>query len=125
MKELVSNRLQLNRLLGLSNLYYIDPEDREISAELIELRRHLVDAISRCPEVELEQLWATELGGVIGLLFDLVCKKPLGPEDEERKQRAVTFLNPQAGGGFGNPGALNVFDCDGLFHARKYEGGQC
>ena len=37
--EFVSNRLQLNRLLGLSNLYYIDPEDAEIRAELLQMRR--------------------------------------------------------------------------------------
>ena len=60
--ELVSNRLHLNRLLGLSNLYYIDPEDREIASELIELRRNLVDAIDCCPETELEQFWSTEFG---------------------------------------------------------------
>ena len=30
LQELVGNRIQLNRLLGLSNLYYIDPEDQEI-----------------------------------------------------------------------------------------------
>ena len=28
--DLVADRIQLNRLLGLSNLYYIDPEDLEI-----------------------------------------------------------------------------------------------
>ena len=31
LQELVGNRVQLNRLLGLSNLYYIDPEDRNSS----------------------------------------------------------------------------------------------
>ena len=34
LKELVNNRIQLNRMLGLSNLYYIDPEDEEILKEL-------------------------------------------------------------------------------------------
>ena len=61
LQELVGNRIQLNRLLGLSNLYYIDPEDQEILQELA-VRLSLIDAIERCPESELEQLWATDLG---------------------------------------------------------------
>ena len=39
--ELVGNRIQLNRLLGLSNLYYIDPEDQEILQELRQVRLSL------------------------------------------------------------------------------------
>ena len=58
-----------------------------LSRELIELRRHLVDAISRCPEVELEQLWATELGERYwALVRSGVQKEPLTPDDEDRKQ---------------------------------------
>ena len=110
LQELVTNRLQLNRLLGLSNLYYIDPEDKEICAELLELRRNLVDAIMCCSEDELEQLWATELGERYwALVRSGVQKEPLTQEDEDRKQIAVTKLNPQAGGGFGKSGALNAF----------------
>ena len=29
--QLLENRIQLNRLLGLSNLFYIDPDDEELS----------------------------------------------------------------------------------------------
>lgn len=110
LQELITNRIQLNRLLGLSNLYYIDPEDREICDELVELRRHLVDAIERCPEQELAQLWSTELGERYwALVRSGVQKEPLAPEDEARKQKATTILNPQLGGGFGKPGAINAF----------------
>ena len=62
LQELVGNRIQLNRLLGLSNLYYIDPEDQEILQELRQVRLSLIEAIERCPESELEGLWATDLG---------------------------------------------------------------
>ena len=62
LQELLANRVQLNRLLGLSNLYYIDPEDQEILQELRQVRLSLIDAINRCPESELEQIWATDLG---------------------------------------------------------------
>ena len=34
LQELVGNRTQLNRLLGLSNLYYIDPEDQKCSGSV-------------------------------------------------------------------------------------------
>ena len=58
----MGNRIQLNRLLGLSNLYYIDPEDQEILHELRQVRLSLIEAIERCPESDLEQLWSTDLG---------------------------------------------------------------
>ena len=53
LQELVGNRIQLNRLLGLSNLYYIDPDDQEILQELRQVRLSLIGAIERCPESEL------------------------------------------------------------------------
>ena len=59
---MVGNRIQLNRLLGLSNLYYIDPEDQEILQELRQVRLSLIEAIERCPESDLDQLWSTDLG---------------------------------------------------------------
>ena len=36
------DRIFLNRVLGLSNLYYIDPEDQEILQELREVRLQTV-----------------------------------------------------------------------------------
>ena len=110
LQQLVANRLHLNRLLGLSNLYYIDPDDHEITSELIELRGHFADAIQCCPESQLEQLWATELGERYwALVRSGIQKEPLSTEDESRKQTSVNALNPQAGGGFGVPGSLNAF----------------
>ena len=110
LQELVSNRLHLNRLLGLSNLYYIDPEDLEIVSELTDLRRQFVDAIEICPESDLERLWGTELGERYwALVRSGIQKESLSPDDEARKQKAVNKLNPRSGGGFGTPGALNSF----------------
>ena len=110
LQELVANRIQLNRLLGLSNLYYIDPEDQEIRHELEQVRSSLADAIDRCPEHQLEQLWATELGDRYwALVRSGIQKETLSPADEARRQAAVRKLDPGTGGGFGTPGALNAF----------------
>ena len=109
LQELVGNRIQLNRLLGLSNLYYIDPEDQEIRRELEQLRSQLVDAIDRCPESQLELLWSTDLGDRFwALVRSGIQKEALSPADEARKQGAVRKLDPGAGGGFGIPGATNA-----------------
>uniref|UniRef100_UPI0040471C33 hypothetical protein n=1 Tax=Cyanobium sp. TaxID=2164130 RepID=UPI0040471C33 len=108
--ELVGNRIQLNRLLGLSNLYYIDPEDQEIRQELEQVRSNLVDAIDRCPEAQLEQLWSTDLGDRFwALVRSGIQKENLSPADEVRKQAAVRRLDSAAGGGFSTPGSTNAF----------------
>ena len=45
LQALVSDRLQLNRLLGLSNLYYIDPDDTDVKTDLIDVRSKLAQSI--------------------------------------------------------------------------------
>ena len=109
-QELVGNRIQLNRMLGLSNLYYIDPEDQEILQELRQLRLSFVEAIARCPEQQLEQFWATDLGDRYwAMVRSGVQKEPLNPAEDAQKQAATAKLQPSQGGGFGVPGATNAF----------------
>ncbi len=110
LQELIGNRVQLNRMLGLSNLYYIDPEDQEILQELRQIRLDLIAAIIRCPEDQLEQLWATDLGDRYwAMVRSGVQKEPLTPAEEQHKHWAATRLQPSQGGGFGTPGSLNAF----------------
>ena len=110
LQELVGNRIQLNRLLGLSNLYYIDPEDQEILQELRQVRLSLIEAIECCPEPELEQLWATDLGDRYwALVRSGIQKEALTPAEEHKKQSVTQALNTAVGGGFGRPGAVNAF----------------
>lgn len=110
LQELVSNRIQLNRLLGLSNLYYIDPEDQEILHELRQVRFSLIEAIERCPEDQLQAIWATDLGDRYwALVRSGIQKEAMTPAEEQKKQAVTHKLNPAAGGGFGAPGALNAF----------------
>ena len=110
LQELVGSRTQLNRLLGLSNLYYIDPEDQEILHELRQVRLSLIEAIERCPETDLEHLWATDLGDRYwALVRSGVQKEALNPAEEHKKNVVTQNLNAEAGGGFGKPGAINSF----------------
>jgi len=109
LQELVGNRVQLNRLLGLSNLYYIDPEDQEILHELRQVRLSLIEAIGRCPEDQLEGIWATDFGDRYwSLVRSGIQKEPMTPVEEEKKHYVTQKLNPASGGGFGKPGAINA-----------------
>ena len=109
LQELVGNRVQLNRLLGLSNLFYIDPEDQEILNELRQVRLSLIDAIECCPENELESIWATEFGDRYwALVRSGIQKEAMTPMEEQKKHAVTQKLNPAAGGGIGTPGAINA-----------------
>ncbi|AII42081.1 hypothetical protein KR100_01495 [Synechococcus sp. KORDI-100] len=110
LQELTQNRIHLNRMLGLANLYYIDPEDREIASELLLLRRDLSQLIRACPEEQLSELWATDMGERYwAMVRSGVQREPLDPFDEALKNEITRRLQPQQGGGFGTPGALNAF----------------
>ena len=110
LQELINNRIQLNRMLGLANLYYIDPEDQEICGELRQLRLDLAGAIQRCPEPQLEQFWGTDLGDRYwAVVRSGVQKEAPTPQEDALKQAATKHLQPAQGGGFGTPGALNAF----------------
>ena len=117
LQELIANRIQLNRMLGLSNLYYIDPEDQEILEELVQLRRQFSEAIERCPEQELQKLFATDLGDRYwAMVRSGVQKEPMSTVDEAFKSRAVQRLSPTEGGGFNAPGSTNAFLIAMLFY---------
>ncbi len=109
LEELVVNRIQLNRMLGLSNLHYIDPDDQEISEELIALRCSFANAIKACPEEKLESLWAGELNDRYwSMVRSGIQKQALSSVDEAMKQEVVLKLSPAQGGGFDKPGSINA-----------------
>ena len=56
------NRIFLNRMLGLSNLYYIDPEDQEILAELRDVRLKCVDLLIKTTNQELASAFIEDFG---------------------------------------------------------------
>ena len=98
-RELVGNRIQLNRLLGLSNLYYIDPEDQEILKELRDVRLALICAIERCPEHQLESVWASDLGDRYwALVRSGIQKEPMTLRRNRKNMRQPRKIEPQCGG---------------------------
>ncbi len=117
LQELVNNRIHLNRMLGLANLYFIDPEDIEIRDELRKLRLDLASLIEGCSENELEALWSTDLGDRFwALVRSGIQKEENTGSEEEWKQKATAALQPSNGGGFGVPGAINSFLIAMLFY---------
>ena len=110
LEEFSNNRIQLNRLLGLSNLYYIDPEDQEILQELQQIRLQVCDLILKCPEEHLERLFTSDLGDRFwAMVRSGIQKEPLLSEEEKLKSSVTARLNPSHGGGFGTNGAVNAF----------------
>lgn len=110
LQEFAGNRIQLNRLLGLSNLFYIDPEDQEILQELRQLRIQLSHLILECPEQELESLFTSDLGDRYwSMVRSGIQKENLNDEENSIKDLVTTKLSPSSGGGFGVSGALNAF----------------
>ena len=110
LREFASNRIQLNRLLGLSNLYYIDPEDQEIQQELRQLRLQLAQLILQCPEQELEAHFQGDFSDRYwALVRSGVQKEPLQAVEQQLREQVTQRLQPAQGGGFGTPGAVNAF----------------
>jgi len=113
-----SDRIYLNRILGLSNLYYIDPDDREILTELLEVRNHLVDLLLKEPESNLEGLFASDLGDRYwALVRSGVQREPLGEYQLQTRTMIIDKLNPAIGGGFGSPQSINHFLAAMLLYA--------
>jgi hypothetical protein len=56
------DRIFLNRVLGLSNLYYIDPEDQEILQELREVRLQMIQLMLSVGRDELGHQFQSDFG---------------------------------------------------------------
>ena len=61
-KTAFEDRIFLNRILGLSNLYYIDPEDKDILRELREVRLQTVELILSVGREELGRQFQADFG---------------------------------------------------------------
>lgn len=80
------DRIFLNRILGLSNLYYIDPEDREILKELREVRLQTVELILGIGRDELGRQFQSDFGDRFWAMAQSGVQKE-GLDANEIKQR--------------------------------------
>ena len=94
LEEFGASRIQLNRLLGLSNLYYIDPEDQEIRQDLQNLRLLLCKLILDCPPQELDGLFMSDLGNRYwALVRSGIQAVPILPQEESIQE--IAFGQPK------------------------------
>jgi len=94
LQEFATSRIQLNRLLGLSNLYYIDPEDQEIRQDLQSIRLLLCQFILDCPPQELDSIFQPELADRYwALVRSGIQSETIQPE--EKAIQNVALSQPQ------------------------------
>ena len=89
-----SDRIFLNRMLGLSNLYYIDPEDQEILQELRQVRLQTTRLLLRSGGAELGQHFVADFGDRYWAMAQSgVQKEPLTPEEAAVRDEAQGWLS--------------------------------
>ena len=94
----------------MSNPYYIDPDDKEIREELLQLREQLVRILLDADESKLESYFSSDFGIVLGSCPFWDSTIPLstnGPAEKSDKAK----IKSELGGGFGKPGAILPFLC--------------
>jgi len=100
-----SDRIFLNRMLGLSNLYYIDPEDQEILQELRQVRLQTVDLLISVNREQLGQHFSGDFGdrywamAQSGLQKEALDAREAGKRDEVQQwlSRTPNSLNQDGG----------------------------
>ena len=84
-----SDRIFLNRILGLSNLYYIDPEDQEILQELREIRLQTVRLILSVSRDELARHFQSDFGDRFWAMAQSGVQKQSLDANETRERDAL------------------------------------
>lgn len=91
-----SDRIFLNRMLGLSNLYYIDPEDQEILQELRQVRLQTVQLLLGCSSHELGQHFTADFGDRYWAMAQSgVQKEPLDAQEVAQRDAIQQWLTSQ------------------------------
>ena len=131
------DRIFLNRMLGLSNLYYIDPEDREILQELREVRMQTVQLMLSVGRDELARQFQSDFGDRFWAMAQSgIQKENLDANEVNQRNSLQKWLSetPQSlhqDGGiqrfaavllFNPPGAVRLADPDGNLPAWFADG---
>ena len=84
----------LNRILGLSNLYYIDPEDQEILKELREIRLQTVDLMLSVGREDLSRQFRSDFGDRFWAMAQSgVQKEELNANEIQRRDSMQQWLS--------------------------------
>jgi hypothetical protein len=88
-----SNRIFLNKILGLSNLYYIDPEDQDIVQELREIRLQCIELILKASLQELSENFLSDFGDRYWAMAQSgIQKEPLTPKETLQREGIQKWL---------------------------------
>jgi len=91
-----SDRIFLNRMLGLSNLYYIDPEDQEILTELRQVRMQTVQLLLGVSSRELGEHFSADFGDRYWAMAQSgVQKEPLDAQEVAQRDGIQQWLSSQ------------------------------
>ena len=92
-----SDRIFLNRMLGLSNLYYIDPDDQEILQELRQVRLQTVQLLLSVDREELGRQFAADFGDRYWAMAQSgVQKEPLDATEAAQRDALQQWLTSHA-----------------------------
>mgnify|MGYP006275549043 FL=1 len=92
-----SDRIFLNRMLGLSNLYYIDPEDQEILQELRQVRLQTVQLLLSVDREELGRQFTADFGDRYWAMAQSgVQKEPLDATEAAQRDALQQWLTSHA-----------------------------
>jgi len=112
-----SDRIFLNRMLGLSNLYYIDPDDQEILQELRQVRLQTVQLLLNCGSQDLGQHFSADFGDRFWAMAQSgVQKEPLSAEEAAQRDAAQQWLSSRQGS-LHQEGGIQRFAVALLFNA--------
>ena len=131
------DRIFLNRILGLSNLYYIDPEDREIFQELREVRLQTIQLMLSVSSDELGRQFQSDFGDRFwamaqsGIQKENLDSNEISQRDALQKWLSETPQSLHQEGGiqrfaavllFNSPGSVRLADPDRNLPAWFAEG---
>ncbi|MEB3830726.1 glycosyltransferase [Phormidium sp. CCY1219] len=106
----------LNRLIGCANLYYIDPTDASVLAELREIRQEFAEFWLSVPPEKIQPFYASDVGKAHeSVMKSGVQNEPL--TDTERQ--LVAELTAEIGRGLDAPKAINSLLAILLYRHRE------
>ena len=111
------DRIFLNRILGLSNLYYIDPEDQEILKELREVRLQTTELMLSVGREELARQFQADFGDRFWAMAQSgVQKENLDAKEVEQRDAMQQWLS-QTPNSLHQDGGIQSFAAVLLFNA--------